>query len=88
MAVSLREKMLAITGTPGNPQHSVEVLDEGVSLTTKVQTINFVGAAVTAGNTVNDVTVTISTSLGGIDGGTPSTPPAAYSFKWDFGGVT
>lgn len=50
----------------------IEALDEGLSLTTGMQTINFVGSGVTASNIGNDVTIAIPGSPGGGEANTAS----------------
>lgn len=62
----------------GGGGSAIEVLDEGVSLTTGVTSIGFVGAGVTATATGDAVTVTIPGDSGGwqplMDGGSPYAP--------------
>lgn len=53
-------------GDDDHPQYNVLVADEGVTKTTKAASINFVGAGVTATNTGDDVTVTITGGSSGI----------------------
>jgi hypothetical protein len=55
-----------LTGATGAGS-TVSVLDEGVTITSNVTSLNFVGSGVTASNTANAVTVTISS--GGTPGG-------------------
>jgi len=54
-----------VNGTDLTATSAVEIQDEGVSLTTGVTSINFVGAGVTTTNSGDDVTVTIGGGGGG-----------------------
>jgi hypothetical protein len=56
---------ITISATGGSGGTDIEILDEGVTLTNTVTSINFTGSGVTASNTGNAITVTISGGGGG-----------------------
>jgi len=69
--VAEKIKVISTMSTNG----AVGIKDEGTSISTGVKTINFVGAAVTATNSGDDVTVNVSSGTGtvtsvGLSGGT------------------
>jgi hypothetical protein len=77
------------TDARGDAKYTITVKDEGSDLSTTARSIDFVGQGVTATNSGNNVTVTIpGTSLGGIDGGSASTPLGSYTLRMDFGSAT
>lgn len=75
VAPDLAEKIKVINTMSTNG--AVAVLDEGTSITSGVKTINFVGASVTATNSGDDVTVTVS---GGGSGTVTSVAATVPSF--------
>lgn len=70
----------------GGGGSSITIKDEGVTLTTAVNSIDFVGAGVTATAIGNDVTVTIPGGGGGSPGGTSG--QVQYNNAGSFGGFT
>jgi hypothetical protein len=62
VAPDLAEKIKVISTMSTNG--AVAILDEGISITSGVKTINFVGATVTATNSGDDVTVNVSAGTG------------------------
>ena len=75
VAPDLAEKIKVISTMSTNG--AVAILDEGTSITGGVKTINFVGASVTATNSGDDVTVTVS---GGGSGTVTSVAATVPSF--------